>query len=387
VFGEVYFVEKFDDDTLSDRWISADNTGEWVLSSTRWYGDEAEAKGIQTSQDAKFYAISADMGTDVTNEGKDLVIQFQVKFPQKIDCGCGYIKLLPGPLDQSQFNGESKYGIMFGPDICGSSTKKVHVIFNYNDENLLTNKNIRCETDETSHVYTLIVRPDNTYEVRIDGDERASGSLYDDWDFLLPEEIEDPNESKPDNWVDDAKIPDPDAVKPEDWVDDAKIADPEASVPEDWDEELDGEWEAPLIDNPDYQGAWRAPLIDNPDYIGEWVHPKIPNPDFVDDRNVYLQSGLRYVGIELWQVKSGTHFDNIIVTDSIEEADKLLKETFSKYSEGEKSMFDDIKAEDKAKKDEERKAKEEERKKQEEELAGLEDDDFDFDDEELHDEL
>lgn len=34
-----------------------------------------------------------------------------------------YIKLLPSSVDQSKFGGDSEYSIMFGPDICGYSTK------------------------------------------------------------------------------------------------------------------------------------------------------------------------------------------------------------------------------------------------------------------------
>ena len=34
---------------------------------------------------------------------------------------------------------------MFGPDICGPGTKKVHVIFNYKGKNVLINKDIRCK--------------------------------------------------------------------------------------------------------------------------------------------------------------------------------------------------------------------------------------------------
>lgn len=52
-----------------------------------------------------------------------------------------------------------------GPDICGPGTKKVHVIFSYKGENQLINKDIRCKDDVYSHLYTLIVKPDNTYEV------------------------------------------------------------------------------------------------------------------------------------------------------------------------------------------------------------------------------
>jgi calreticulin len=56
---------------------------------------------------------------------------------------------------------------MFGPDICGSTTRKVHVIFEHEGKNHLVKKEIPCETDEFTHLYTLIVRPDNTFEVNI----------------------------------------------------------------------------------------------------------------------------------------------------------------------------------------------------------------------------
>lgn len=42
------------------------------------------------------------------------------------------------------------------------------------------------------------------------------------------------------------------------------------------------------------------------------------------------------------QVKSGTIFDDIILTDSIEEANAFAKETFYKKKEGEKAMFDKV---------------------------------------------
>ena len=48
-------------------------------------------------------------------------------------------------------------------------------------------------------------------------------------------------------------------------------SDPEAKKPEDWDEDMDGEWEAPLVDNPKCSsapgcGVWKAPTIPNPNY-------------------------------------------------------------------------------------------------------------------------
>lgn len=49
-------------------------------------------KGLKTTQDAKFYALSASYDK-FSNEGKTLVVQFTVKHEQKIDCGGGYVKV------------------------------------------------------------------------------------------------------------------------------------------------------------------------------------------------------------------------------------------------------------------------------------------------------
>lgn len=45
------------------------------------------------------------------------------------------------------------------------------------------------------------------YEVLIDGESKKSGSLFDDFEppFNPPEEIDDPNDKKPSDWVDDVR--------------------------------------------------------------------------------------------------------------------------------------------------------------------------------------
>jgi calreticulin len=231
---------------------------------------------------------------------------------------------------------------MFGPDICGTSTRKTHVIFTYDGKNLLVKKEPRCETDTLSHLYTLIVRPDNTYEVQIDGTKAESGSLVDDFDFLLPKMIKDPKESKPADWVDAAQIDDPEDVKPAGYDDvPAKIPDAAAKKPEDWDDEEDGEWEAPKIDNPEYKGAWVAKKIANPAYKGVWVHPEIANPEFVDDQKVHaVCAPCGGVGFDLWQVKAGTVFDDIFIGDDLKEAEAFAAETFDKKKALEKEALD-----------------------------------------------
>lgn len=362
--AEVYFLDKFND--LS-KWVpskakeSEGTQGTWDISHGKFYRDAEEDKGLHTSQDARFYQISAEF-PEFSNKGKTLVLQFSVKHEQKIDCGGGYVKILPKGLDQSKFNGDSAYNVMFGPDICGSSTKRTHVIFNYKGTNHLVKKEVKCETDEFTHLYTLILRPDNTYEVLIDQKQVAKGSLKEDFDMLPPKEIKDPKAKKPSDWVDEKTIPDPEDKKPEGWDNiPAEIADPDAKKPEDWDDELDGQWEAPKIDNPEYKGEWKPRMIPNPAYKGEWVHPMIPNPDYFDDDNLYAYDSNNFVGIEIWQVKAGTIFDNLIITDDIEEANKLAEVT-KQLQEAEQKA---------AKKEEEERQKreEEERKKAEEAAA------------------
>lgn len=95
--------------------------------------------------------------------------------------------------------------------------------------------------------------------------------------------------------------------------------------------------------NPDYKGTWKPAMIDNPDYKGEWVHPMVPNPDYTPDVNLHARcEECTHIGFELWQVTAGSSFDNIIVTDSLEEAQQFAEETFFKIQDKEKKMFEDI---------------------------------------------
>merc|ERR1712136_393856 len=173
-------------------------------------------------------------------------------------------------------------------------------------------KEIRPKDDVYTHLYTLIVKPDQTYEVLIDNEKVESGELEADWDFLPPKTIKDPEAKKPEDWDDRAKIDDPEDVKPEDWEKPEHIADPEAKKPEDWDDEMDGEWEPPMIDNPEY-----AP-----------------------DASIGKFEEICAVGFDLWQVKSGTIFDNVLITDDAAEAKKIGDELFKATSKAEKKMKD-----------------------------------------------
>lgn len=339
--AEVYFEENFNDKSWEENWVYSEHPGKefgkFVWSSGKFYNDAEKDKGIQTSQDARFYALSRKFPA-FSNKGKPLVVQFTVKHEQNIDCGGGYVKVFDCSLDQKDMHGETPYEIMFGPDICGPGTKKVHAIFSYKGENLLINKDIRCKDDVYSHVYTLVVKPDNTYEVLIDNEKVESGDLETDWNFLPPKKIKDPAAKKPEDWEDKATIDDPADEKPADWDKPEHIPDPDATKPEDWDDEMDGEWEAPMIDNPDYKGVWTPKQIDNPNYKGPWIHPEIDNPDYKPDSELYLRKEICAIGFDLWQVKSGTIFNNVLITDDPEHAKKVAEEIWKPRLEGEKKM-------------------------------------------------
>jgi calnexin len=207
--------------------------------------------------------------------------------------------------------------------------------------------------------------------VRVDGEEKAAGSLLKDDDFkppfAPPAEIDDPTDKKPADWVDteripdaaavkpgdwdeDApqKIPDPDASKPAGWVDSApsEIPDPDARKPEDWSDEDDGAWEPPIIKNPAcavgcgewkrpvianpaYKGKWQRPMIANPAYKGAWKPRRIANPGFFSEPNpIGTIPSVGAVAIEILANDKDITFDSIIIGDDIEGARAWARDVF-----------------------------------------------------------
>merc|ERR1719274_441667 len=83
VNAEVFLEEDFSGDALS-RWTQStakDGLGEMKISAGKYFGDEEAGKGMQTSQDAKFYAISTKM-KEFSSQGKTVVIQVLRHFHQ-----------------------------------------------------------------------------------------------------------------------------------------------------------------------------------------------------------------------------------------------------------------------------------------------------------------
>jgi len=348
--GKTFFSETFgpgwEDRWTVSKWKDGEGTvGKWVANAGKWHTDEAEDTGIQTGEDSKFFGISAGFDS-FSSEGKEIIIQYQAKYEKDVECGGGYLKVGPKLEDLTTFGDPTPYNIMFGPDKCGY-TKRTHLIFNYKGKNVLKKSDLayKQENDGTSHVYRLVVKPDATVRVEIDEEKIYEGSLKEDWELLAAKEINDPDDKKPSDWVDDSMMDDPEDAKPDDWAEEKRIVDEEAKKPDDWDDEEDGEWEAPMKDNPAYKGDWHVKRISNPAYKGSWEAKKIANPEYVDDDALGQYADFGFIGFDLWQVKGGTIFDNVIITDDVAEADAFVKKwkTLSEHENAQKKVEDDAK--------------------------------------------
>uniref|UniRef100_A0A672I1B1 Calmegin n=1 Tax=Salarias fasciatus TaxID=181472 RepID=A0A672I1B1_SALFA len=389
--GDVYFAETFDDGSLS-RWqqsktVKEDADDDIAKYDGKWSVEQLKENkvpgdlGLVLKSRAKHHAIAALLDKPFVFQDEPLVVQYEVNFQDGIDCGGAYIKLLSdsGNLNLEQFHDRTPYTIMFGPDKCGEDYK-LHFIFRHRNP---LNKDVeekhakradvdlkKFYTDKKTHLYTLVLNPDNSYEMFIDQSQVSRGSLLEDVvpPVNPPKEIDDPNDSKPEDWDERAKIPDPEAVKPDDWDEDAPvkvedpdalkpegwldyesefISDPSAEKPEDWDEEMDGEWEAPqipnpacetapgcglwkrpMINNPLYKGKWKPALVDNPNYQGVWKPRKIINPEYFEDLQPFRMTPFRALGLELWSMTSDIYFDNFIITSHKEVADRWASDSW-----------------------------------------------------------
>ncbi|KAH8915257.1 Calreticulin/calnexin, partial [Atractiella rhizophila] len=285
-----FFVEQFQDGDWENKWSPSEATkegyggGETMQYSGVWNVEEPTVypglkgdKGLVVKSTATHHAISVPFASKLDPKGKkSFVVQYEVKLQKGLDCGGAYIKLLTDGeegIQAKEFSDKTPYTVMFGPDKCGG-TQKVHLIIRH--QNPLTGefqeKHLKNppmpKTDKLTNLYTLIINDDQTYEIKINDESAKSGSLLEDFQppFNPPKEIDDPEDSKPEDWIDNPKMVDPDAVKPDDWDEDAPmeipdeeaekpegwldnepatIPDPDAEKPEEWDDDEDGDWIAP----------------------------------------------------------------------------------------------------------------------------------------------
>ena len=374
----VFLFENFDNEhEYNNKWIQSSDpkySGKWEVNSgpDRPYADQQLLLPLK----ARHYAISAKLNQPFKfSKDKPLIVQYEAQFRDGLDCGGAYVKLLRNSAmnDLNKLTDKTPFSIMFGPDKCGSESK-MHFIVQYLNPKTheysekhwkqakYVNNLMSAFSDKKHHLFKLVLESSNNFEIFLDDKSVGKGNLLEDLDPAInpPKEIidpddkkpadwderpqiEDPNATKPDDWDEDAPktIEDPNATKPSDWLEDEPkfIADPQAKKPDDW-EDMDGDWEAPQIENPacakvsgcgewvapmianpSYKGKWKPPKIDNPNYKGKWEARKIPNPDyFYDEKPFSSLDAIGGIAFELWSMADNIAFDNLIITSNPEAA-------------------------------------------------------------------
>lgn len=339
-------------------------TGAWKLENSNFPPYEPM---LYTQTPIARYSLSTTFDSPLNLHDQPLIIQYEVHLQESLTCGSATIKLYGKDFNPDFVSPTTPFLIQFGPDRCGSTNK---VIFNFCHKDSKTgriqeHRLINCpemKNDQYSHLYTLIIRPDNTFSILIDSLSVKEGSLLNGFqpEVNPAEKINDPTDKKPSDWVENEMMPDPTARKPDDWdetepefipnpaklnppkgwlVDEpVQIPNPKISKPDNWDDEFFGPWSAPLIDNPacenargcgkyyppairnpKYKGKWKAPEIKNPLYKGKWAPRQIPNPDFYSEDHVHNFETILGIGFEFKSVSKGIGIDNVLVatTESV----------------------------------------------------------------------
>lgn len=352
--GPYYHFQTFENDDWDKHYVIVSDSkfkGTWRVEKSQVPPYE---NMIYTKTQNSLSAISSNFTSPLKLTNDTLVVQFEVRYEQPLQCGGAYIILY------GEDNQNSSYVIKFGPDLCSPNN---HVYFNFTHKNRLTGRFVEHRlieppimndiTPGISHLYTLVIRSDNSFEILVDTISMLQGDLLIDFipSVNPPKEIDDPNDKKPKDFNDQEMIFDKSVKKPADWEqpefipnpaklnppsgwllnEPDRIPDPQAKKPADWDEEFFGKWEAPLIENPKckigcgkytpplmknpkFKGVWRPPKIRNPDYQGKWVPRKIPNPKYYSDTNVHNFRPLAGLRIETKVVSSKVGFNNFLVS-------------------------------------------------------------------------
>ncbi|OHS98903.1 Calreticulin family protein [Tritrichomonas foetus] len=361
-----FFFESFGNENWEEKWkLSKERKykGKWVQKVIEEPQGIPQEKMLFMDTEKASYGLSTKFSEplDITNQ--TLILQYEIRQQSTLECGGTYIKLFPDQnFDPVKLNKNTKFVVMFGPDVCGA-TNKVHFVFQHQnpktgafEEKHLINPP-KMKLDALNHLYTLIVRPDNAFEILIDGKIERTGSLLNDFDppVTPPEVIDDPDDRKPKNWDDQEFIIDKKAKKPKDWDEKAPefiedqsrknppdgwlldeprfVLDENAQKPKDWNSEELGDWnpplvpnpkcksapgcgeyKPPLIKNPNYKGKWTQPLVKNPNYVGIWTPRKILNPNYFEDQHPHNLGLIWGIGFEVWMVNKDIGISNVLIS-------------------------------------------------------------------------
>lgn len=367
--GSIFIFENFHKNPGETKWKVShkkDYDGEWSIEET--YPPQCgknEMALTQKSRNRK-HAISYQFPRPYYSSNKTFVLQYEFRAQHSFTCSGAYIKLFDEKnFEPEKMDNETSWAIMFGPDRCGTK-QIVQLIFRFYNPILkrFQERSIKnppkFQFDYFTHLFTLVIRTDNTFSIFVDNTLIHNGNLLKDFDppIAPPERYPDVNDKKPDNWVDLPVIIDPNSTKPDDWNESEPymIPDPNSKSyhancnenlekfipnhnsvrPKYWDESILGIWEPPLVPNPQYnkdcgklypqmqknpryKGKWYPNTIPNPNYKGEWKQRTIPNKYYYPVKKPYYLPPITGMGFEIWSVNRELAFSNILIGNDEEE--------------------------------------------------------------------
>lgn len=196
--SSVYFVDFFNDPkTIGKTWqIStakkegleealAKYDGQWAINLPSKVVMENDY-GLVACSKARHHAIAVAVPKPIDFSTDELVIQYEVKYEDGQECGGGYMKLLSSGAEKDirSFADKTEYSIMFGPDKCGTQSKVHFIIKSKNPKNGTVSEHHAPQpktapefADRKSHLFTLKLRKDNSYEVQMDMNTLYSGNM------------------------------------------------------------------------------------------------------------------------------------------------------------------------------------------------------------------
>jgi calnexin len=360
---KLLFFENFSDPNVFSRWVSTEDgryKSDWKTEAL-WQvqGRKGERGIISKAKDASA-AIGHRFRHPIQFSKQTFIVQFEVRAQFHFGCASVFLRLYSDPsFDPLEQSNDSIPFIEFGPEHCLTFNQSRFLLFTRADGVSVPHTVKRSHfipVDEIVHLYTLIIRPNGTFETLIDNRRIMDGTLADDFSPPLFEGpmIDDPSDEKPADWIDDVLIPNPNEVKPIDWDEDQPeripepgratpppgwqfdeplvVPDPNDRRPDDWNVDQMGEWKPrpmpnvkcirgpgcgpynpPMIHNRRYRGKWKATLISNPAYKGEWRPRKIPNPNYKGQSSDFEIPPLVGIGFDVWSDQRDIAITNILV--------------------------------------------------------------------------
>ena len=373
--SNILFYENFSDPFVFKRWQITNHfrtNGKWSNEYTYPLQTRKGEKGLVIKTKEKSHGISYLFPTPIYTPNETLIIQYETRAQFLYLCASVFLKIFIDPkFNPIDFNNQTSRFLEFGPERCNSYNNSRLNFFINNIEYKLKKK-INIPIDEISHLYTLIIRSNNTFEILIDMKSIHNGTFTNSFNpnIIEPEFIDDINDKKPLNWVEEEYIYDLNAKKPIDWdenqpktIPDPKklnppygwlineeplIPDLKAKKPENWNENNLGKWNPPMIPNPKcldvpgcgkykipeifnikYKGKWSPPLIKNPNYKGEWIPKQIKNPNFNGKIENFILPPIYGIGFDIWGLHHDLMITNILISNNESIVKKWNKLDFS----------------------------------------------------------